>query len=193
MSGSDRARCVELLALYRSPAGTTRYDEHVTEVEHALQCADRAIDADAHDALVVAALFHDIGHLLPGGAAVITPTGDELAFPAADDAHQTVGARALRRWFGPDVTAPVALHVDAKRYLCGTDMAYHDTLSPSSVHSLAMQGGPMNDDEVAAFRRRQGWADAVRLRRWDDAAKVPGAPTRSLSDHRERIVALVTR
>ncbi len=186
-------RCDELLALYRSPAGTARYDECVTEVEHALQCADRAIDADADDALVVAALFHDIGHLLPGGAAVTTPTRVELTFPSTDDEHQRVGAQALRRWFGPEVTAPVALHVAAKRYLCGTDRSYSDALSPSSVHSLAMQGGPMGEDEAAAFRGRSGWADAVRLRRWDDAAKVPGTETRSLDDHGERIASLLDR
>ncbi len=181
-----------LLALYRSPAGTAFYDEHVTELEHALQCADRAIDDGANDSLVVAALFHDIGHLLAGGAATMSPTADvEPTFPQVDDHHEATGAQALRRWFGPDVTAVVALHVEAKRYLCGTDATYRSALSASSVHSLGMQGGAMSADQAAVFRCRRGWADAVRLRRWDDAAKVAGAATRSLDDHRGRIAAVV--
>lgn len=181
-----------LLSLYRSPAGMAAYDEHVTELEHALQCADRAIADDADDELVLAALFHDIGHLLAGGAAVTTArNGDDLAFPTIDDAHESTGAKALQAVFGVAVSAPVALHVDAKRYLCAVDDTYRGLLSPSSIHSLSMQGGAMTEEEVAGFRRRRGWEDAVRLRRWDDAAKVAGAATRSLDDHRDRVARAV--
>jgi gamma-butyrobetaine dioxygenase len=172
----------ELLAPYRGPAAARLYDEDVTELEHALQCADRAIDDGAPDALVVAALLHDIGHLLPTGAAV---TGDP------DDRHELTGARHLRRVFGPEIAAPVANHVEAKRYLVATDADYRARLSASSIHSLGLQGGPLPDRCIAATEMRPRWADAVRLRRWDDAAKVPGRPTRSLDDHVERIGRLL--
>lgn len=170
----------ELLALYEGPAADVPYDEAVDERAHALQSAELAIAEGASEALVAAALLHDVGHLLPMGRR------------ALDDGHEDHGAAFLRRWFGPEVTAPVALHVAAKRYLCGTEAAYHDGLSEGSKLSLAAQGGPMTPAEADAFRRRPGWSGAVRLRRWDDRAKVPGAPTRSLRDHEPLLRSLAS-
>ncbi len=174
-----------LLAPYRSAAGSTLYDEHVTEAEHALQCADLAIDAGAPDHLIVAALFHDIGHLLPGGAATAALDA------GADDRHQLAGARFLRRFFGPEVAAPVAHHVDAKRYLVTVDPGYREGLSPASVQSLEVQGGADPDECLEAVESRPRWEDGVALRRWDDAAKVPGRATRTLDDHVERIARVL--
>lgn len=166
----------ELLAHYDGAAANRAYDESVSQLEHALQCADLAIAAGATDALVAAALLHDVGHLLDTGTA---HRGVET-----DDQHEATGARYLRSLFGPEVTGPVALHVAAKRYLCGTEPDYLAGLSLGSLHSLELQGGPMSSDETEAFRARPHWADAVQLRRWDDAAKVVGATTRALADHR---------
>lgn len=160
-----------LFSLYEGPAADVPYDEVVNEREHALQSAELAAADGAPDALVAAALLHDVGHLLP-------TTGRA----ALDDGHEAHGAAYLRGLFGPEVTAPVALHVAAKRYLCGTESRYLALLSAGSVLSLEAQGGPMSAAEAAAFRQRPGWAHAVRLRRWDDSAKVAGAPTRSLRD-----------
>jgi predicted HD phosphohydrolase len=148
------------------------YDEVVTEREHALQAAVLAQSAGADDATVAAALLHDVGRLL------LVDVG------AGDRAHDRLGERHLARWFGPDVTSPVGLHVTAKRYLCATEPAYLGTLSAVSVRSLAVQGGPMDDDEVAAFRAREGWEAAVALRRWDDEAKVAGLATPEVEDFR---------
>jgi gamma-butyrobetaine dioxygenase len=79
----------------------------------------------------------------------------------------------LSRWFAPAVTEPVRLHVAAKRYLVATEADYAARLSPASVHTLGLQGGPMDEDEISAFRA-SGHADAaVRLRRFDEAAKDP--------------------
>lgn len=174
-----------LLAPYRSAAGSKLYDEHVTETEHALQCADLAVEAGAPDHLVVAALFHDIGHLVDGGAATIE--GPVLS----DDRHQLAGARLLRRFFGPEIAAPVAHHVDAKRYLVAVEPDYLAGLSPASVQSLELQGGRYPDDCIETVEQRPRWADGVTLRRWDDAAKVPGRETRTLDDHVDRIVRLL--
>lgn len=174
-----------LLAHYRRRAGSTLHDEPVTETEHALQCADLAIDAGAPDHLVVAALLHDIGRLLDSGAAPGAIDDD------ADDRHHLTGARFLRRYFGPAVAVPVAHHVDAKRYLVTVDPAYLDTLSPASLRSLARQGGAYPEDCLAAAEARPRWSDGVTLRRWDDAAKVPGRSTRSLDDHVDRIERLL--
>lgn len=166
----------ELLDRYRSLLASRTYDEAVTELDHALQCADLAIRSGADDALVVAALLHDVGHLLQGDE---RPDGS----PTDDLHHEAAGGRYLRRWFGPAVTAPVILHVSAKRYLCAVDSSYLGRLSAGSAHSLRLQGGPMDDDERTAFEQRAGWEDAVRLRRWDDAAKVVGAHAPSFEHH----------
>lgn len=155
--------------LYRL-RGNDRYDEAVTQTEHALQCASLALSAQANDATVVAALFHDVGHLL-------IPDERESE---EDRHHEAVAARFLARWFGPDVLTPIELHVDAKRYLCATEPDYFDSLSPASVRSLELQGGPMTEDEVATFDELEFSEVAVDLRRWDDLAKTPNAPTPSL-------------
>lgn len=160
-----------LLAPYRGPAGNRPYDEAVTETEHALQCADLAIDAGATDALVVAALFHDIGHVLD----------------PADERHELTGARFLRRRFGPEVAGPVGLHVQAKRYLVTVEAGYLRALSSGSTSSLQRQGGPLPRRCLPSFEASRHRADAIALRRWDDAAKEPGRSTRTLDDHVDRI------
>lgn len=170
----------ELLALYEGSSADVPYDETVNEREHALQTADLAIADSAPEPLIAAALLHDVGHLLSTGRR------------ALDDGHEAHGAVYLRSLFGPAVTAPVALHVAAKRYLCGTEAAYHAALSLGSQLSLEAQGGPMSPAEAAAFRRRPGWAEAVRLRRWDDAAKVAGAPTRELREWESLLRSVAT-
>lgn len=173
----------DVLERFSSPLADRAYDEHVSQLAHALQCADLAIAAGADDALVAAALLHDVGHLLETGTARVGT--------AADDRHEASGARYLRPLFAPEVTGPIALHVAAKRYLCATDEEYLDVLSEGSKHSLALQGGPMSPVEVDAFRSRPHWEAAVQLRRWDDQAKVSGLSTRSLDDHRRLLERLV--
>ncbi len=160
-----------LASLYDSPLAHELYDEAVSELEHGLQAAALAEAGGASDELVVAALLHDVGHLLLGDLAPIEESLD------ADHRHEGAGARYLRQWFGPGVAEPVALHVAAKRYLCSVDPDYPEMLSPSSVRSLEVQGGPMSPGQVEAFEASPRHGDAVRLRRWDDEAKVSGAAT----------------
>lgn len=144
--------------------------EAVTALEHALQCAQLAEWAHADDSLVAAALLHDVGHLLAGGH---TPDGE-------DDQHEMLASAWLSQAFDADVVEPIRLHVQAKRYLCTRDTGYHDSLSPASRHTLVLQGGPMSEAEAQAFETLPHADAAVKLRRWDDLAKVPGRPTPSL-------------
>lgn len=158
----------ELLALFDGTDATRRYADGVNQRDHALQCAALAERGGADVALVAAALLHDVGHLLTAGQRRADGSvGEDLR-------HEDVGARYLRRSFGPDVTGPVALHVDAKRYLCAVDDDYIVILSPGSVRSLELQGGPMSATEAGGFEVRPGWQAAADLRRWDDGAKVAG-------------------
>jgi predicted HD phosphohydrolase len=95
------------------------------------------------------------------------------------------------RHFGPAVAEPVRLHVAAKRYLSAVEVAYHAGLSEASRRSLRLQGGPMNPDEVRRFEQEPGVRSAVALRRWDDAAKVPGLVLPGLDHYRPCLEAAV--
>ena len=177
----------DLFALYASPAARRIYDEDVTELDHALQAAALAHSDGAADHLVAAALLHDVGHLVSDDNVSLD---DDLAH---DFRHERVGARYLTRWFGPDVTAPVALHVAAKRYLCAVEPGYLDGLSPSSTRSLRLQGGPMSHDEVEAFERRPHHREATLVRRWDDRAKVGDLAVADLDAYRELLTRCLAR
>ena len=156
--------------------------DRVKQLEHALQCAALAEVEGAAPTLITAALLHDIGHL-------IHDLGDSPAARGIDDRHEMLGQEWLTRWFGTAVTEPVRLHVDAKRYLTGTDTGYFATLSPGSVRSLELQGGPFSIDAAANFIGQPYASDAVRLRRWDEGAKVPGKATPDLAHFRPYIEA----
>jgi phosphonate degradation associated HDIG domain protein len=156
--------------------GAVAYDgarrEAVSAVEHALQCAQLAEWADAAPSLVAAAFVHDVGHFL---AAEAVARNDRV-----DDRHEERVVPFLAEGFDAAVTEPVRLHVQAKRYLVRIDDVYARSLSPASVHSLALQGGPMHDEEMARFEQLPFAQAAVQLRRWDDLAKEPGRRTPSI-------------
>lgn len=164
--------CAEIAALFRQ-RGSLAYGEAVDQLAHALQAARLAEQGGEGPALITAALLHDIGHLLHEDAAAALAVGD-------DDAHEALGVHYLAKWFGREVLAPIALHVEAKRYLAATEPGYLAQLSPVSLRTLAIQRGPMQPAEVAAFRSNPHAAAAIRLRRLDEAAKVAGMPTPDL-------------
>jgi len=163
-----------IVRLYAEKAGSQYGSEAVSQLEHALQCAQLALDAGASNELAAAAFLHDIGHL-------VAPAPHELGRDV-DDVHQYLALPFLRPGFGDAVLEPIRLHVEAKRYLCQAEPAYWSSLSPASRHSLALQGGVHDAEQAAAFLRQPFADDAVRLRRWDDLAKVPGAATLDLGE-----------
>jgi phosphonate degradation associated HDIG domain protein len=153
--------------------GTRQYGrEAVTQLDHALQCAQLAEAAGETPATVAACLLHDLGHLLAPRIEVET-TGEQQR----DDLHQFVALPFLSRLFPPAVLEPVRLHVDAKRYLCAVDASYWATLSPASKRSLELQGGIFTDEQAQAFAAVPYANEAARLRRYDDLAKVAGLAT----------------
>jgi phosphonate degradation associated HDIG domain protein len=171
---SELARSI--LELYQTRGLAAYFGERVSMCEHALQAAHFAQAEGAAAPLVLAALLHDIGHLLE-------EVPEAIEAWKTDARHEETGARWLARRFPPVICEPVRLHVPAKRYLCATDPDYLARLSAASVHTLSLQGGPMPAAEAAQFRTQPFWQDAVRVRRWDDQGKVAGLQTAGLSDY----------
>jgi [1-hydroxy-2-(trimethylamino)ethyl]phosphonate dioxygenase len=156
-----------LVDLLNERGGTAYFGEPVSILEHCLQAAHSAELAGADPAAISAALLHDVGHMLHG-------LDEGIAGRGQDGMHEEVAATYLSRWFGEEVTMPIRLHVPAKRFLCWQDHEYLQQLSPASIESLALQRGPMNDEQAAAFLRNPFANVAIALRRWDDEAKIPG-------------------
>jgi phosphonate degradation associated HDIG domain protein len=168
MALDDAGAIAEVRRLFAERGDSGYGGEAVTQAEHAFQSADLARRAGAGPGLIVAALLHDVGHLLHD-------LPDDAPDEGIDDRHERLAARWLTRWFVDDVVEPVRMHVDAKRFLCAVDPGYAGLLSEPSLVSLKLQGGPMSEDEVRAFRASPHHEAAVALRRWDDEAKDPDA------------------
>lgn len=155
--------------------GAEQYSgEPVTQLEHALQCAQLAEQAGADDALVTAALLHDLGHLL-------NDQGESPSLRGIDDLHQFYALPFLRGLFAGAVLEPIRWHVDAKRYLCATRAHYHAALSEDSQRSLVLQGGVFTAAQAEEFIARPHAHEAVQLRLWDDQAKAAGLATPPLA------------
>lgn len=144
--------------------------EDVTMSEHMLQGAQLAEAAGASEAIVAAALLHDIGHYT-------NEFPEDALAQGIDNHHDEAGARVLEKFFPDIVTDCVRHHVAAKRYLCATDPDYFGRLSQASVHTLGLQGGPMAPAEVAAFGANPNLDAILQVRVWDDQGKVAGHVT----------------
>jgi predicted HD phosphohydrolase len=165
-----------LLRLVEEMADLPYGGEAIDQRAHALQCA--VLAEGGSDELIAAALLHDIGYSDPV----------RRQFPRLP--HEESAASYLRPRLGDGAAALVAAHVSAKRYLVRVDPSYAARLSPASVSSLRAQGGPATDEELAQWEALPWWPDAVALRRYDDAAKVVGAPVPSVSHFRPVLVRL---
>jgi phosphonate degradation associated HDIG domain protein len=177
----------EIIHLFETRATRQYGREAVSQIEHALQCAHLAEQAGETDATVVAALLHDLGHLI---AAEKEGRQDDDT-QQRDDLHQYIAIPFLRGLLPDAVLEPIRLHVDAKRYLCAAEPAYWASLSPASQRSLELQGGAYTSAELTGFLAQPFAEEAVRLRRYDDLAKVPKALTPSLAHFQNKLEALV--
>lgn len=174
----------EIMSACESMAGLPYDGEPVDQLEHALQSAALARARSADPEFTVAALLHDIAR---------APAVAGVPYDGPFEHHGEMGAR----WLEPRVGARVAWlaeqHVAAKRYLVATDPGYRARLTPVSARTLAGQGGPMTEREVAAFRSHPDWRLTLALRQIDDRGKVPGAVVPPLSDYVDDVRLLVAR
>ncbi len=183
----NRETIVEFLAGIFERRGAEDYlGEPVTVAEHMLQGAWLAEQEKAPEELVVAALLHDIGHFT-------SEFGTYSPDDTTDRHHDEAGGEILAPFFPDVVTDCVRLHVAAKRYLCATDDTYFGKLSPASVHTLSLQGGPMSKEEIAEFERNPHFREAVQVRLWDEGGKVPGMKTRGFRDYVPLLQRVVDR
>jgi len=164
--------------LFRQHGHIEYSGEGVTQLEHALQAAQLAENEGASDELVTAAFLHDLGHML-------NLQGDTPTARGIDDQHQYFAIPFLRPLFTPAVIEAIRLHVDAKRALCALEPGYYAALSEDSKRSLKLQGGIFDPEQLEAFMAKPYAADAIRVRRWDDQAKVIGAATPPIGHYLE--------
>jgi phosphonate degradation associated HDIG domain protein len=172
----------EIFRVFREYGSEEYLGERVSMTEHMLQSAYAAEQDGAPPQLIAAALLHDYGHFIHEFPA-------DAADHGIDTQHEEVAHAFLSEHFGPEIAEPIRMHVAAKRYLCATDPSYLNELSPASVHSLSLQGGPYSADEVAEFEMSLYARDAVRLRRYDDIGKVEGLDTPDLEHYRPVLAA----
>lgn len=154
-----------ILALLEN-CGLDSYDgEPISQLDHALQCAFLALQHNANSHLVIAALLHDIGHLLPARE-------KDFHTEWGITNHGERGAIVLRELgFPKSVIEPIRLHIAAKQFLCAVETDYYEALSEASKQTLKLQGGIYSMEQCITFQKEIFWKDAVQLRRWDELAK----------------------
>lgn len=173
----------EIIGLYNSFGGEDYIGEPVSQVEHMCQCAQLAEKSGYDNEVVLAAFLHDIGHLCEH----IFPVDKMDHFGTAD--HERIGAQYLRdKGFSQKVTALVASHVPAKRYLTFKYPEYYQQLSEASKQTLVFQGGVMSAEEAKRFENEEYFHLYILLRGWDEQAKLQYIPLPDLNVYRERII-----
>jgi phosphonate degradation associated HDIG domain protein len=174
----------ELFALYERFGDSDYIGEPVSQIEHMSQAAERAMAEGFDDEVVLAAFFHDIGHICAedaenmGGFGVVS--------------HERLGADYLRRaGFGERMARLVEYHVQAKRYLTLKEPGYLQRLSEASRRTLVYQGGVMTVAEAEAFERDPLCAVSLRMRQWDELAKEEWVPVMDLGVLKEKALRLL--
>ena len=162
-----------LLNLLKTKGSDLQYgNEDVTQLEHALQCAELTEKNNFTKEIITAALLHDIGHLIYDD--------EDPIHEGKDGHHENLGADYLSQYFDEIVTLPIRAHVDSKRYLSAVEKEYYELLSEASKKSLEVQGGPFTKEQADVFIKKPFMEQAVEIRRFDDQAKILNKKTPDL-------------
>jgi phosphonate degradation associated HDIG domain protein len=161
-----KERVGEIFAMYDSLGAGQYVGEKISLLEHMSQSAQLAVRAGADAEVILAAFFHDIGHMC------IKRSAENDMDGLGTIMHEKVGADYLRRTGFPErIAILVENHVQAKRYLTARHPEYYRTLSPASKQTLALQGGPMSEAEARSFETSPHFESSIQLRKWDEQAK----------------------
>lgn len=166
----------EIFSLYEKFGEQDYIGEAISQIEHMSQAAQLAIQHGHDDEVVLAAFFHDIGHLC------VNRTSENDLNGYGTKNHEQLGAKFLReKGFPERVAKLVENHVPAKRYLCFRYPAYYNSLSEASRNTLSLQGGVMSDEEARRFEADPLFPTSILLRQWDEQAKEKNVPLIDLS------------
>ena len=159
---------VEHIAFLFRHFGNETYGEGMDVLSHSVQSAEIAEKLGLDDELVMSAFLHDIGHIYP----LANDEHVEMMDLFGARHHEHIAKIFLGSYSLPErLIEPIAMHVDAKRYLCAADHDYINDLSEASRATLMFQGGPMNEQEKSAFEQNEFFNEAIEIRKIDDAAK----------------------
>jgi len=173
----------EILGLYKMYGDQDYIGEPVSQIEHMCQCAQLAEKENYDEEVILAAFFHDLGHLCEH----IMPVNYMDDFGIAD--HEKIGAEYLKgKGFSEKITRLIASHVAAKRYLTFKKPVYYQQLSEASKNTLNFQGGPMNDSEAMDFEKEEWFNLYITLREWDEKAKEENIPLPDLERYRALMI-----
>jgi len=186
---SEQARTIadEIYGLYKSYGGEEYAGEKVTQLEHMVQAAQLAEEEGYDEEVILAAFLHDVGHISEAA------NGDNEMDGYGIKDHEAIGAEFLReKGFSKKVARLVESHVEAKRYLTVREPGYYDQLSDASRRTLEYQGGPMTEEEAAAFEQYPLFGLIVKMRKWDEQAKIEHKPLPDLERYRDMMYRHLT-
>jgi len=173
----------EIMSYYEQHGGEEYAGEKVTQLEHMVQAAQLAEEQGYDEDVILAAFLHDIGHICEAGH------GDNEMDGFGIKDHEEIGADYLKeKGFSKKIVRLVQSHVEAKRYLTFKYPGYYDQLSDASKKTLEYQGGKMYEEEAAAFEQYPLFDLIIKMRRWDEEAKIVHKPLPDLSRYRNMIL-----
>ncbi len=173
----------EIMSFYEQHGGEEYAGEKLTQSEHMVQAAQLAEEQGYDDEVILAAFLHDIGHVCEAGH------GDNEMDGFGIKDHEEIGAEFLKaKGFSKRIVRLVQSHVEAKRYLTLKNPSYYDQLSEASKKTLEFQGGRMEEEEAAAFEKYPLFDLIIKMRKWDEQAKIEHKPIPDLTRYRQMIV-----
>ena len=179
----------EIISLYKEHGGAEYAGEKVSQLEHMAQAAQLAEAQGYDEEVILAAFLHDIGHISEAakGDESISASRRMDGYGIKD--HEEIGAEFLReKGFSKKIARLVESHVEAKRYLTYKDPVYYANLSDASKRTLEYQGGPMTAEEATAFEQYPLFDLIIRMRNWDEQAKIEHQPLPDLGHYREMML-----
>lgn len=174
----------EIFALYGKHGFEDYIGETISQIEHMSQASQLAIAEGFDDEVILAAFFHDLGHICKTDRPMDAQMGGY-----GTKNHESLGAAFLRdRGFSERIASLVESHVNTKRYLCFKNPNYYSNLSQASKITLTYQGGVMIEEEAIQFEACPFFKEKIAIRRFDEAAKIENVPIIDLSILKKKAV-----